>query len=112
MVLSQSEALANVYKLAWGVQWPRHVGTVHKTDIGIPRDTEYTDADDATADIPDRWDYTCLDNIDLIADALCMPTKTFDFLVIRREYDLLREMIERNSSTGAFVVTGHPGIGS
>lgn len=104
--MNPSDALNYVYKHAWGVQWPRHDGTIFKTDIGIPRDTERTDADDVAVDIPDSWDYTCLDNILPITRALGMTTKVLNFLIVRSEYHLLREMIERHSSTGAFVVTG------
>lgn len=68
--------------------------------------------DDIAAAIPDRLDYTCLDNIRPVARALGIITKISDFLVILSEYHLLRDMIERHSSTGTFVVTGQPGIGS
>lgn len=112
LAMTTSEALDYIYNHGWGHQWPRHDGTISKTDIGIPRDIERTDEDDVAIDIPDHWDYTCLENIRLIARALGIITKISDFLVIRSEYHLLRDMIERHSSTGAFVVTGQPGIGS
>ncbi|EIM79435.1 uncharacterized protein STEHIDRAFT_116614 [Stereum hirsutum FP-91666 SS1] len=92
-VTNPSEALDYVYKHAWELQWPRHSSTIFKANISIPLDT----ADDLAVDIPDYWDYTCLDNIRPVARALGLTTKILNVLIIRSEYHLLREMIERHS---------------
>lgn len=111
--MNTSPELNRVYERAWGRQWPRHDDAILKTDIGLPPGTECTDADGVTVDIPDLWYYTCLDDIEPISIALGITTEIMDFLLLRSEYDLLREFIEKSTGkTRAFVVTGQSGIGS
>lgn len=111
--MNSSPALNSIHQRAWGRQWPRHDGVILKTDIGLPSDTEPPDSDSVAVDIPDRWDYTCLNDIASIAIALGITTEIMDFLLLRSEYGLLRELIEKSTGkTRAFVVMGQPGIGS
>jgi len=125
---------------AWGRPWPHQSkGTIFKTDIddgksdsvydeesGSPDDDKKSGSVDddevvALADIlkvPSKFNYDCFQNIQEVKRALGVDADADegDVLVVREEYSLLLKTMERKwkgaKKFPAFVVTGHPGIGS
>jgi hypothetical protein len=69
------------------------------------------------SDIPKTETFKCLLNVDLL-EAAFVPTPSIAGLkaiVILREYEFLRELLERESNDGKesfHLVIGHPGTGS
>ncbi|KAK7025327.1 hypothetical protein VNI00_016109 [Paramarasmius palmivorus] len=117
--MKQNTQLSEFYTKAWGKKWPYHKGTIFKTDIC----KDNAVLDDGTAgnrygamalEIPDQLDYICYEGISAIAETLFVPVALRDSLVVRREYEFLRESIEWGeeiSDRRGIVVTGQPGIG-
>jgi len=60
------------------------------------------------------FEYKCLTDIKKLRHNLGYSHADSDALVVRRDYELLRKAMEEGHLKGirAFVVTGHPGIGS
>ncbi|KAF9023320.1 hypothetical protein BDZ89DRAFT_169772 [Hymenopellis radicata] len=110
-----TRAATGLHKQAWGKPWPRHTGTIHSSEIGRldDDDEQYFESGDDSADV---LTYTCLEGVGKVMKALLM-TRSFMFmnnLVIQEEYDRIRTMLDSTDLDGerAFVVTGHPGIGT
>ena len=59
--------------------------------------------------IPERTNFNCLCNIDLLQDAFCFRGKFLPYIVILEEYEFLRQLLENNDRP--FIVTGHMGTG-
>lgn len=113
-------AALEFYEKAWGKEWPRHEGTILKTELrpasGIPfhedaMELDNDSAEEAYADEPNEFKYTCLDGVDIIASMLLSSMDIGNALVERPEYRSLCKMLESFGRRG-LVVTGHPGIGS
>jgi hypothetical protein len=124
------------YQKAWGKPWPHQSqGFISKTDIvpagnGTPKGTALDDNDDFgqlndnmdntyggipdDLDIPDKFEYLCLQEMEAVAKTLDLGVAIIDTLVVRDEYELLRKTIETGylQNVHAIVVMGHQGIGS
>jgi hypothetical protein len=104
---------------AWGKSWPQSQGTILKTEISDDEtgSVDDDDVDGALADIlvvPPQFKYRYLKEIRGLKSALgTNPGQDEeDVLVVREEYEMLCQALEENRKCRAFVVTGHPGIGS
>ncbi len=102
----ETRAATSLYERAWGKRWPRHTGTIHISELG-----RLCDGDELYLDQGgnDTLVYDCLEGVDKVMAALSMP-KVADVMVVLKEYDPIRRILERDRKR-AFVVTGHPGIG-
>ncbi|KIL58555.1 hypothetical protein M378DRAFT_15463 [Amanita muscaria Koide BX008] len=85
--------LNEIHDKAWGKPWPTITCTIHHHDIE-------TDDTDAT--------FTCLLDVGLLRAALGILGK-FSVIVIREEYEFLRELLEGKNRP--FIITGQPGTG-
>ncbi|KAF8917531.1 hypothetical protein CPB85DRAFT_1214792 [Mucidula mucida] len=108
---SETRSPAVLYDLAWGKSWPRHGGIVHKTEIGQVNTEDELYFDGGVDAIPNALTYDCLEDIGKVTAALWMTPGFLDVLVVREEYDRVRKILE-SIEHKAFVVTGHPGIGT
>lgn len=112
------EDASALYDMTWGKSWPyQHSSAISKSELTIPIDRN--DSDDAdnvyggvavSLDVPDKLEYVCYDNVRDVGKILLL-TGIENVLIVRREYVLLREMMDKRAECG-FVVTGQPGIGS
>ncbi|KAF9048308.1 hypothetical protein BDZ89DRAFT_941352, partial [Hymenopellis radicata] len=98
------------HKKAWGHAWPHHSDIVRATEIGqLGEDDElYFDGG-----VTEQFSYVCLDGIKEIASLLHIlfhPDSFQDVIIIRREYEYLRETLE-SVPEKTFLLIGHPGIG-
>jgi hypothetical protein len=112
-------AASALHPKAWGKPWPQSKGTISKS--GDEEDEDETGSVDALADkleVPSTFDYWYFEEIRSLKSALGANSdqEEEDFLVVREEYELLRQALEGLALEGlkkrSFVVTGHPGIGS
>ncbi|KAJ6519307.1 hypothetical protein C8R45DRAFT_806234 [Mycena sanguinolenta] len=108
-----SERLRFLHLKAWGHQWPRHKSLIEKDELGdLVNDDELYFADETR-----RLEYVCLDGIGQITTALMAPLYLQDSIVIRDEYEFVREKLdqaqlsEEQLQKRLFTITGHPGIG-
>jgi hypothetical protein len=66
--------------------------------------------------IPEQFEYVCLDGVIDLGRALRVTSDVPDVLVVRPEYDQLRDAVEkipmRRGKVNGIVVTGQSGIGS
>ncbi len=108
---SESRSPAALYDLAWGKSWPRHGGILHKAEIGQVNADDELYFDGGVDAIPNAFTYDCLEDIGKVTAALWMTPGFLDVLVVREEYDRVRKILE-SIEHKAFVVTGHPGIGT
>ncbi|KAF6748261.1 hypothetical protein DFP72DRAFT_579937 [Ephemerocybe angulata] len=124
------------YKKAWGNKWPQHTGTILRADVVAASDSEPIAVDameldqddeagpiaDDSVEVPERFEYTCLDGITAIAHALYMPVHVKDVLIVRKEFMALRDVMEKAFKAELekpeqhregikLVLAGHPGIG-
>jgi hypothetical protein len=114
-----------LYERAWGRPWPdQHSGVIFKTAIvshGDAMPMDLCDDDDAdyaygsdpdALKISDELNYICLKGMTSLANSLGSGTAIVDALVVRHEYELLREAIEHGDlgTQRGIVVTGQPGI--
>jgi len=126
-----------LYNLAWGKPWPyQRKERISKAEIVLaskaaPFDDNETkmDLDDAADPviedvdhvygdpfvdseiIPEEYEYTCFDNMEVVTEALSLPAEIEPRVVVLKEYHTLRKLIEQSSDKG-IVVTGTPGIGA
>ncbi|KAK7025328.1 hypothetical protein VNI00_016110 [Paramarasmius palmivorus] len=117
--MKQNPQLSEFYAKAWGKKWPRYKDIIVKTDIC----QDDAALDDGTAgnrygaialEVPSELHYTYYKGISVVAEALSVPVAMHDSLIVRREYELLRDSIEWGeeiSDRRGIVVTGQPGIG-
>ena len=120
--LASSPSLAtDLWDMAWGNPWPyQSTGKVSNADIARDGDDAMLTTDDDSVDdsspASPALEYRCLRNIKMVIEACGgFPDQVQDVLVIRREYVLLRAMIEDGGSLGRvekMTVTGQPGIGA
>jgi hypothetical protein len=125
--------LSDIHEKAWGKQWPRRHGTILRTDVvraEQPGDDDAMDIDwhdrhttiaggiyvSDNTDIPEQFEYVCLDGVNDIRLALRITSNIPDIIVVRPEYNLLIDAIEKAPRTrgevGGIVITGQAGIGS
>jgi hypothetical protein len=115
---SQLRTASALHAKAWGKPWPQSDGTISGDEIGPVDDEDDDDVDGAFADklkVPSEFEYRYLEEIRTLKSALgANPGEDEeDFLVVRKEYEILREGLEDESKyERAIVMTGHPGIGS
>ena len=69
-----------------------------------------TNNDDDDDDPPEEETFTCLLGVDLLRRAFQFSGAKFSVIIICKEYEFLRELLEKED--GTFIVTGHPGTGS
>ncbi|KAJ7743168.1 hypothetical protein B0H16DRAFT_1423152 [Mycena metata] len=102
--------LQTFYRQAWGRQWPRHHGTVTRADIGDldEHDELYTERVDANMQ---DYTYSCLEKINIVANALSLPPEFNHPLVVREDYLAVLPLMKQHSSRRLFIITGQPGIG-
>lgn len=113
LIMAPFLSLDQFYDKAWGHVWPHHEGRVSIADIGLPINTDLDDVFNFPVQVDDHFDYTCYEDLDDIYRLLHLKKSHASVLIVRPEYDLLRMAIESDSQfKNAFVVTGHPGIGS
>jgi hypothetical protein len=119
--IREDQAASALYAKAWGKPWPQSKGTISKTEISGESGSVDDDEDvvDALADklkVPPHFNYRYFKEIQGLKSALgASPGRDFqDVLVVREDYETLRQVLEDQRQEGyhAFVVTGHPGIGS
>jgi len=85
-------------------------------DLVFDETVSGVDDDDSSAvDIPEKFEYICLENMNEVNAAVGIhPVQ--DFLVVLQEYKQLCDMMEKSPKKGGWtkgiVVTGQPGIGS
>jgi hypothetical protein len=115
---SQLRTASALHAKAWGKPWPQSDGTISGDEMGPVDDEDDDDVDGAFADklkVPSEFEYRYLEEIRTLKSALgANPGEDEeDFLVVRKEYEILREGLEDESKYNrAIVMTGHPGIGS
>jgi hypothetical protein len=118
---SEAEQLASdLHTKAWGKPWPQSEGTISKTEIcgDESGSVDDDDVDDGLADklnVPPDFHYRYFKEIRGLKRALgATPREDLgDVLVVREEYETLRQALEGDlKSKHSIVVTGHPGIGS
>jgi len=115
---SQLRTASALHAKAWGKPWPQSDGTISGDEMGLVDDEDDDDVDGAFADklkVPSEFEYRYLEEIRTLKSALgANPGEDEeDFLVVRKEYEILREGLEDESKYNrAIVMTGHPGIGS
>src|SRR5260221_10291753 len=112
--------------MAWGKPWPTRICTINcgeillnETDNGEPMDIDRA-GDDLDMDIPATENFKYLCHVDLLQEAFDLTPNLGDLkaIIILREYEFLRELLERKSkllnggNSLFFLVTGHPGTGS
>ncbi|KIM30455.1 hypothetical protein M408DRAFT_285817 [Serendipita vermifera MAFF 305830] len=110
-------AASAIHADTWGKQWPKSEGTIYKTEID--HETGSVDDDEiyGLADkfiIPPHFKYRYFTKIRRLKTALYTYPGNVDddVLVVREEYETLRQALEDDSNhTRSIVVTGHPGIG-
>lgn len=114
--------------MAWGKPWPHQsegeinrteiVGTKtknSKTNTGSLSDKTGLDNDEVVSaladivDVPSCFKYRCFRQIHDLQAALGVKPLGDVVLVVRKEYNQLRKILEE--SPGHAVVTGHPGVG-
>ena len=118
-LISEQRAASVLYAKAWGKQWPDSKGTISKAEI-CGDETGFVDEDvgGALADfleVDAKFDYRYLEDIRSLQIVLgANPGDTEkDFLVVRKEYEILRKALEEQSkSSRSILLTGHAGIGS
>ena len=129
--MSTSFLVEDLHKKAWGHKWPQHTGTILRTDVVpasqlIDDNAMDLDQDDrpvvvgdvysgGAINIPERFDYVCLQGMLQVAEALGLATHVQDILMVRYEYVMLRDALSKipmKRQTIGIVVTGQPGIGS
>jgi len=124
--------------MAWGEPWPHHFGEIDMTKITHDNNAAFKDfaglvdghnaqseephlarpvfnrVDSVLADVRPAFQYKCLTNIVQLKECLGLTGAKDEVLVVLRDYELLREAMQRGISIGTrgFVLTGHPGIGS
>jgi hypothetical protein len=117
-LISQLRTASALHAKAWGKPWPQSDGTISGDEIGPVDDEDDDDVDGAFADklkVPSEFEYRSLEEIRTLKSALgANPGEDEeDFLVVHKEYEILREGLEHESKyKRAIVMTGHPGIGS
>jgi hypothetical protein len=113
------QGASDLHDKAWGKPWPQFEGIIYKTEISdktgsVDDDESYGLADKLV--IPPQFDYRYFKEIRSLKSALGTdPGRGIeDILVIRQEYEMLRQVLEDNPKDfeKSIVVTGHPGIGS
>jgi hypothetical protein len=110
---------SDIHAKAWGKRWPQSQGTIHKTEISNETDSIDDDEIYGIADklvVPPKFNYRYFKGVQSLKRALGADSGQIieDILVIRDEYEMLRQVLENHpkSQTKSIVVTGHPGIGS
>ena len=110
------QAASALHAKAWGKPWPQSKGTIHKTDIS---DAETSSVDDEIYGLADKLRFTAdfhyryFKEIQVLKSALRANPGQGNVLVVRKEYEMLRQALEDDlKSIRSIVVTGHPGIGS
>ena len=104
----------SLWNLAWGNPWPRHVGKVSRAGDDLPMLSDDDDGVDAPRP-PSELEYVCLHNIKAVVEACGGSAESVqDVLVVRQDYELLREMMEEGhlKASNSMVVAGQPGIGA
>ena len=122
---SLRDSIYELHDLAWGRQWPRRTGCILRKDV-VPAnelDDDAMDVDEDAhsslvvggAEVPERFDYVCLEGMRAFARALQLTSDVQDVLVVRQEYDVLLRVMDtievEKAKTHGIVVVGHPGIG-
>jgi hypothetical protein len=117
------QAASALHTKAWGKTWPQFIGTIYKTEI-VSNETGSVDDDDDDEirdladklDVPSHFNYRCFEEIQDLKLALCAnlgQEDIEDVLVVREEYETLRQALEVDLKyEHSIVVTGQPGIGS
>jgi hypothetical protein len=113
------QAASALHVKAWGKEWPQSKGTIFKTEMVSGDESGSVDDDDIDygladkLEVPPHFDYRCFTEIRSLKRSLgARPGQDFeDFLLVRKEYEMLREALE-SLKYSSIVVTGHPGIGS
>ena len=101
--------------------WPRTTYAIYRNNIlpdATNGDNEDMEIDNANAEgdedlfepIPEQENFTCLCNVNSLQVAFNIPGTRVSNIVILKEYDWLRQLLEK--SDRPFIVTGHPGTGS
>ena len=113
------QAASDLHVKAWGKPWPQSKDTISRNEIYAESDSVDNDeVDIALADklrVPTHFEYRYFEEIRSLKSALgTSPGRDKeDDLVVREEYEVLRQALENNGEDErAIVVTGHPGIGS
>ena len=105
---SDLQKLRKLHGMAWGKQWPhQHANKISLSDIypsgtAIPSET----GDPAGSTL----DYTCYGEMRFVSEACGGQTSMLDVLVIRDEYTILVDALERLPLST--VLTGQPGTGA
>ena len=106
--------------MGWGKPLPKKPCTIdrqeillNETDNGGGHKEMCVDYAD-NSDIPATETFKCLLNVDLLQTALDLlaPNQQLQAIIILREYEYLREVLENDSKEWYFVVAGQPGTGS
>jgi hypothetical protein len=117
--IESNQAASALHAKAWGRQWPQSEGTIAKTEISDESGSvDDHNIDGSLADklvVPLHFNYQYFEEIQSLKSALgAQPDQDEeDVLVVRQEYEILRQALEGDlKDYRSIVVTGHPGIGS
>ena len=135
LTVAPAKALSNLHAKAWGKPWPHKSRcTITKGEI-VNDETGLADEDDLDLKdgplrdilhIPASCQYDCFNEMQSFTDAFEAAATVRNVLVVRKEYEILREALEEKEKEEeekkkrkeghrdqlSVVVTGQPGIGS